>query len=240
MHDWLPFRDAFLQEMLSGEAPSQDKSCSSCQEAKTTTMYRCSDCFHSGLVCLECCLKNHIQHPFHCIQEWTGQYFAPTTLETLGFILHLGHGGSSCSDVGENNGEGMRDSITTLVVMDIGQIYTHKVSWCKCSDAPTKPIQLLQTGLYPGSVDSPRSAFTFRLMDYYHVDSTECNTTPQSFCTKLRRLTNRYHPHTVPVSVILLEYLIISDWKTGPLQRIDQSITTMGQYPGPHAVWIWT
>ena len=201
MRDWLDFCEAFTSEILSTINPLPAKSCSSCQTV-ADSMYRCTDCFGGIHLCLKCCLEDHSHHPFHRIEKWAGRYFAPTTLKDLGYILHLGHKGLRCPSLGEQENPQRGDSMPTLTVMDIGCIHIHTVSWCKCPDAATKPIQLLRMGLYPGSSHSPQTAFTFRLLDYYHMDSMECNTTSQSFCTKLRRLTNKYHPDQVPVSTI--------------------------------------
>jgi len=201
MKDWLPFRDTFLFEMLAVEAFSLDKSCFKCHDFHNS-IYRCSNCFHPGVLCLKCCLETHAWHPFHRIKKWTGHYFATTTFRELGYILHLGHGGAPCPTLSDQGAESKGESTTVLTVVDIGHIHSHKASWCKCSDAPPKVVQLLKSHLFPGSIHSPRTGFTFRVMEYYHMDSNECNTPAQSFYTKLKRLTNRYHPHSVPVSSV--------------------------------------
>jgi len=206
MRDWQSHRDNFLSEILSVEGPPQDKSCGNCGRTEQA-IYRCSDCFYSGLLCLDCCLKDHIRHPFHHIKVWTGQYFSPTTLHRLGYILHLGHGGLPCPISGEQGERDSKASKGTLIVVDIRSIHSHSVSWCRCPGAPSRPAQLLRMHLYPASIQSPRTAFTFQLLEYYHLDSVECNTTPLSFCNKLRRLTNKYNPDAVPVSAILLVLL---------------------------------
>jgi len=185
-------------QILSMEGPPSNMDCCSCGSHEGGR-YKCSDCFFTGLLCLDCCLADHARHPFHRIKRWTGTYFARTTLAELGYVLYLGHGGSRCPSMGEARGG---DWNGTLVVVDIGHIHTHNVAWCTCTDAPSKWTQLIEMQLYPGSVQYPRTAFTFRLLDYYQLDATECNTTPQSFCTKLRRSTNKHHPDTVPVSVL--------------------------------------
>src|SRR5215470_17621661 len=238
MRDWLDFRDDFMFEILSTINPPPMKSCSSCQTV-LDSVYRCTDCFGGSHLCLKCCLEDHSRLPFHQIQKWNGRYFAPTTLQDLGYILHLGHGGLRCPSSGEAENSSRGDSTSTLTVMDIGCIHTHVVSWCKCSGAGTKPIQLLRMGLYPGSTHSPRTAFTFRLLDYYHMDSTECNVTSQSFCMKLKRLTNRYHPDEVPVSTIYQTWRRSGSSKTEPIQGTHSGITTMERHPSSDILWMW-
>lgn len=185
---------------------------------------------------MKCCLLEHSRHPFHRIQEWTGFYFAPTTLTQLGYLIHLGHGGSPCPVPGEK-----ANATTSMVVIDIGQVYSLKVCWCKCDDAPIRPEQLIDMKLYSASVHIPRTAFTERLLEYYHIDATECKTSTQSFYTKLQRLTNKYHPETVPVCVTChIIFQIVAKIRIGSIQRTGSSITTVGQHPGTHGVWIWS
>jgi hypothetical protein len=191
MRDWMDQRDMFIHEMLSIEAPPKNTTCGSCRQV--TGIYRCSDCQCSWLFCKACCLKDHIRHPFHTISEWNGNYFITTSLQNLGFVLHVGHEGSECPKAQEYaEGE--------FTVVDIAGVYHHRLSWCRCSDAPSRSIQLLQRSLYPSTVQYPRTAFTFRLLRYYHVEVMECGSTPSSFMTKLQRVTNPHHPNTVKVS----------------------------------------
>jgi hypothetical protein len=200
MEDWLPWRDSFVIHILSVEAlTDNEKCCGSCQ-AVDNAIYRCLDCFYTGLFCQDCCLKDHARHPFHRISQWNGHYFKPATLQDIGYIMHLGHGGLPCP-MSEDHPK------SAVVFMDVGLIHTHTVAWCRCPDAHPRPIQLLRMRQYPGSVKSPRTAFTFRGLDYFHMDSVECNTTVESFCRKQQRLTNGYHPNEIPVSIIVLRII---------------------------------
>ena len=46
-------------------------------------------------------------------------------------------------------------------------------------------------------------AFTFEVLDHFHIDAMECKTAALNFYNKLRRLTNNVFPTTAPVSVNL-------------------------------------
>ena len=185
-----------FQILLTEALTDNDNSCGTCQETGNV-IYRCSDCFYTGLFCHDCCLKDHARHPFHWISQWNGQYFKPITLRDIGYVVYLGHGGIPCPATG--------DHVTTDVVfVDVGCIYIHKVAWCRCSNAHSKAVQLLRMRQYPASLTSPRTAFTFRVLDDFYMDSVQCNTTAEAFCRKKQRLTNVYHPNGIPVSTILL------------------------------------
>jgi hypothetical protein len=200
MRDWLPYQREFQEEILSSESPGSDTSCASCEKLDGG-QYRCSDCYFNGLLCQECCVKDHTRHPFHSISQWNGKYFQSTSLQAIGFVLYLGHGGLRCPAndwLEDENGGG------EFTVVDMDGVYNHKMVWCGCTNAPQRWKQLLQMKLYPASVQFPRTAFTFQLLRYYNIDILECSATASSFMSKLRRLTNLYHPLTVPVIVIFV------------------------------------
>jgi CxC2 like cysteine cluster associated with KDZ transposases len=60
-------------------------------------------------------------------------------------------------------------------------------------------MQLMAAGLYPATFHNPKTAFTFRVLEDFHLDNLECKTTPSQFFSRLRRLTNDEFPNTVPV-----------------------------------------
>jgi hypothetical protein len=140
-------------------------------------------------------------------------------LNAEGFILHLGHGGSPCpanvasaaepeaTEDGECDGvdevllEGWepRDK-RTLVIVDVSGVHQLIISWCCCQGAPDHGVQLFQHSLFPASTSRPSTAFTFAVLEYFHVDAVECKTSASNFFNKLRRLTDFSSPQSVPVS----------------------------------------
>lgn len=48
------------------------------------------------LLCGGCCLKVHQTLPFHRLKKWTGKFFDSSSLDDVGFLLHMGHGGTMC------------------------------------------------------------------------------------------------------------------------------------------------
>ena len=146
-----------------------------------------------------------------------------------GFILHLGHGGLCCpanatppsmgceavkdGEQGEAVKDGEQDEVLldaweprdtrTLVIIDISGVYQLIISWCCCPDAPDHGTQLFQHHLFPASTSRPSTAFTFGVLEYFHIDAVECKTSASNFSNKLRRLTNFSSPQSVPVSEII-------------------------------------
>jgi hypothetical protein len=110
--------------------------------------------------------------------------------------LHAGHGSQQCPLSSAHNE-------TLICIVDVIGVFHHKLRWCCCPDVEPFYAQLLRLGLYPSSLERPGTAFTFSLLDYFHIDAVECKTSANNFYTKLRRLTNSLFPHKVPVSACL-------------------------------------
>ena len=188
-------RDVYISEILSREQPPTNMLCPKCQSKQG--LLRCEDCFSRSVLCHECCLTVHQDAPFHSIKRWTGLFFQDTSLDEEGFTLHLCHGGAPCPEVQFKTSA--QDNKKCLVVVDVSGVHQLHVGWCQCDDAPGADIQLLRNCLFPASISNPSTAFTFKLLHYFHIDSVECKTSALSFFSKLRRLTNEFSPDSVPV-----------------------------------------
>lgn len=218
----MPRRESFLQLLLELEGQSPDGSCKQC--GTSNGRFRCSDCIGDSVHCQNCVLKQHKLLPFHRIKVWNGKYFAETTLQDQGYVLHLGHGGETCPGVEDpwldidgdlpitedvdilqdnisasrNQKDHVKDSVVNIV--HTTGVYKHSVRWCLCPRTPEKAVQLFQMKLFPASHLRPETAFTFDVLEHFHIDAMECKTAGGSFMRKVCRLTNKAFPHKVPVS----------------------------------------
>lgn len=86
-----------------------------------------------------------------------------------------------------------------ITVVDRSGVHEIGVSWCRCPEAPGHDMQLMMAGLFPATFYNPKTVFTFRVLEDFHLDNLECKTTPSQFFSRLRRLTNDEFPNTVPV-----------------------------------------
>lgn len=206
MYEWLAHRDVAQDIFLQREAPPAEMLCTTCKTAPANL--RCLDCFGCPETCLSCCLAQHSLLPFHRIQQWNGLCFEHTSLYDQGFKIHLGHNGQPCPSLycpDEDPDVFMatpKKSVkeTFMVLVDVNGVFSHTVSPCRCEGSEDVWKQLFRLGLFPASFSRPQTAFTFSVLDYFHVDALECTTTALGFFSKLRRLTNEVFPHTVPVS----------------------------------------
>jgi CxC2 like cysteine cluster associated with KDZ transposases len=98
-----------------------------------------------------------------------------------------------------NPGRTDKDGNPIITVVDRSGVHEIGVNWCSCPDAPEHDMQLMMAGLFPATFRNPKTAFTFRVLEDFHLDNLECKTTPSQFFSRLRRLTNDEFPNTVPV-----------------------------------------
>ncbi|KAG1787530.1 uncharacterized protein HD556DRAFT_1312716 [Suillus plorans] len=135
--------------------------------------------------------------PFHRISQWTGGFFKDTSLTKIGLEVHLGHAGKPCpgltdewcdtDDEGDHLTEGpwiplINDPRLTTVV-DTSGLHSLMIRFCKCTDAMSPDMQLLETSLFPASFTSPKTAFTFAVLDDFLLDNLECGTSAMNYYT---------------------------------------------------------
>ncbi|KAG9075532.1 hypothetical protein FS749_012785 [Ceratobasidium sp. UAMH 11750] len=72
-----------------------------------------------------------------------------------------------------------------------------KVNYCTHAEAPTKPLQLLASGLFPCSDINPRSVFTTTLLETYNIFLTVGRTSAHKFYSVLERITKPGFPGNV-------------------------------------------
>jgi hypothetical protein len=106
--------------------------------------------------------------------------------------FQLGFGSSS---PGRND----KDPNPVITIIDRSGVHEIGVRWCCCLNAPDRDMQLMAAGLFPATFQNPKTAFTFRVLEEFHLDNLECKTTPSQFISRLRRLTSDEFPNSVPV-----------------------------------------
>lgn len=89
-----------------------------------------------------------------------------------------------------------------IVVVDTTGIHHIGVKWCVCLLGKEKWAQLLEIGLYPGSIARPKTAFTFQVLDDFLIENAECKTSALSYYSKLKRITSNAFPQLAAVSTV--------------------------------------
>ncbi|KAJ7916471.1 hypothetical protein B0H13DRAFT_2231608 [Mycena leptocephala] len=151
--------------------------------AEPKRMFRCGNC-GEFLQCLSCSLEYHQLSPLHFLEEWQGEFWKKTTLEDMGLVYHVGHGGQCCP----------APALVTrkMVVINIGGIHTVSFQYCGCSRSrETSNIGLLmRNAWYPASLTDPSTCTTFRVLDIFRLLSVVGNINAHDFVMALERHTD--------------------------------------------------
>ncbi|KAG2075575.1 hypothetical protein BDR04DRAFT_1005086 [Suillus decipiens] len=83
-------------------------------------------------------------------------------------------------------------------VVDTSGLHSLMIRFCWCTDALSPNMQLFKTGLFLASFTSPKTAFTFAVLDDFLLDNLECGTSAMNYYSKLRQMTSSVFPHLVP------------------------------------------
>ena len=59
----------------------------------------------------------------------------------------------------------------------------------------------MRAKLFPASMIRPETAFTFEVLDHFHLDALECKTAAMNFMSKIVRISNEAFPGNVPVRI---------------------------------------
>ncbi|TFK81526.1 hypothetical protein K466DRAFT_501978 [Polyporus arcularius HHB13444] len=189
MQTWLPERDQYLDELVRWEGHGSffaDR-CAHCPQAPAgRAVFRCLDCSPGPLSCAGCLVGKHSQLPYHRIQRWTGQSFETSALCDAGLSIQLGHAdGSACS----NPIAGRKD----FCAIDINGRHNLHINFCGCdhaADAGNLVQQLMRFDLYPATHVEPNTAFTFRMLEHYHIQSLQGKISMFDYYQSLERLTD--------------------------------------------------
>ncbi|KAG2109222.1 hypothetical protein DEU56DRAFT_750018 [Suillus clintonianus] len=84
------------------------------------------------------------------------------------------------------------------MVVDTSGLHSLTIRLCQCPGAPSADMQLFEIGLFPASFISPKTVFTFAVLDDFLLDNLECGTSAMNYYSKLRRVTSSVFPHLVP------------------------------------------
>ena len=172
-----------------------------CQCGSKEALYRCAGmekCFDPRLRCQACILKDHILHPLHRIEIWNGNHFMGTSLQHLGFLLHLGHHGDRCPNLSSTT----RPRI--IVVGHTNGFHKISVHFCHCEGAASEAIQLMDQELFPATITQPESMFSFSLLENYHAHSLTSKKSMYDYHAALVNLTSAAFPQEVPVRFLII------------------------------------
>ncbi|KAJ7185939.1 hypothetical protein C8R46DRAFT_1208043 [Mycena filopes] len=164
LFEWRVHRDEYLRTLLrlEGCGDADADVCPRCR-ATTPTM--------------------HEDHPLHIVDVWDGFWFHRSSLKALGLRVRLHHKG--CASPTPVNG---------FVVLDLGYIHVVDVDFCGCErrHSTHRRTELLRNRWYPATHDVPRTAATFRCLNFFVIQTHQAKTTMYDFYAALERSTCGY------------------------------------------------
>jgi hypothetical protein len=169
--------------------------CSRCElKPARKAVYRCLECFIHEPLCSACIVHSHLLQPFHHIEKWMDAFFMKISLNDIGHVIYLGHGGKRCpANMGDPN---------SFVVVHTNGVHQRSIHYCKCTKSAQtedKTLQLINHRLFPPTVNVPQTAFTFDVLEHFHHHSLSAKTSSYDYFDALRRYTNAAFPRSVPV-----------------------------------------
>ncbi|KIK72238.1 hypothetical protein PAXRUDRAFT_181097, partial [Paxillus rubicundulus Ve08.2h10] len=85
-----------------------------------------------------------------------------------------------------------------LTLVDMTGVHLLWVHYCVCPTSQQFHMQLLESGLLSATIDQPKMAFSFSMLNDFIHDNLECGTSASNYYNKLRRITSNVFPHLVP------------------------------------------
>lgn len=83
----------------------------------------------------------------------------------MGLRVYLGHNGRPCPVAHE--------VVQGFTVLDTSGVHDIKLVYCGCPGHPYFNIQLLRARWFPATIRSPHSAFTFDVLNTFHLLNTQ-------------------------------------------------------------------
>ena len=185
---------------------------------KNTSIHRCISCIYSPLLCKNCLLRLHYCNPLHHIEVcghystfesgfyslshkiWNGDHWIRDELITQGLEIRLGHHGNPC----------LTPMTRDMFIMDVGTFNHVRVVFCGCSAIYEERLehnQLLSARLFPATFSSPKTAFTFLLLDHLISLSARGKTSTFDLYCAIRSQTDCCELEDWPVSLFLQSHV---------------------------------
>ncbi|KIM27650.1 hypothetical protein M408DRAFT_24310 [Serendipita vermifera MAFF 305830] len=177
---WAEHQEEYLSILIDHEAPPLRYQLCGCGSG-AVAVFDCNSCHGRSVHCKACILLIHQRMPFHRIKMWNGDFMEETSLSKLGLVMFFGHSGDMCPTATDAQ---------ELTVLHIDGFHNILASYCRCNTIAAFHLQLFEGKLFSASIDSPKSAFTFELLQHYRIHHLEGKGSAYTYIQSLYRLTN--------------------------------------------------
>ncbi|KAG0700258.1 hypothetical protein DFH29DRAFT_807820, partial [Suillus ampliporus] len=173
----------FLLEFVRLEGHG-DFAQATCFCGEANPVFQCEDCHGTDLMCHTCTVCVHERQPLHRMECWNGTSFQVTTLKALGVHFQLGH------PIGIRCINPKSASNNDFVILDCNGVHEVRLDFCGCESAQPHITQLLRVRLFPSTTTDPKSAATFRVLEYFQMLSFESKASVWEFYNTVAHLTD--------------------------------------------------
>lgn len=167
-----------------------------CGEGKRLVKCKDDGCFQYSTTCVSCFIRSHHYLPFHWALVWDpirGFWnkfdYSALSEDTA---IQLGHKGKDTCPSPR--------SPVIFYITHVNGIHTTRVRFCGCRGSLDRVGQLMAANLFPATTDEPQSAFSFALLQDFHMHNLQSKCSAFDYILSLRRLTDDVKTDSVPVS----------------------------------------
>ncbi|KAJ6534285.1 hypothetical protein B0H19DRAFT_964687 [Mycena capillaripes] len=240
MKDFQAKQGVFLRGLLSRyHAPLLGTACA-CGKANHLRQVACSDCLQAELLCRQCWLNKHRTIPTHWALVWNKKerFFEKYDFSRVAknAVIAVGHNGHRCPDA---------DPGRSFTLVESNGIHAMAISFCHCTQTDGKRgapeyEQLLEAGIFPGSVTEPKTGYTLNLLEYYREQRSQAKVSAYSFVHVLQRMADPFFSGSVPD--IYANFLVVTRyhqaldivlWR-GHAHDVDKALPGEADHPYPH------
>ena len=184
LNEWLTKEDEYIDALLDFEDIGKVLLCGHCNR-DNKPLFRCAACIGTSCYCKDCTVLMHRENPFHRIALWdqASGCFRDTSLAAIGLVVILGHVAPYivCPNPG---------SLLGLTAVHTNGIHNISIQSCECPHAKSLDLQLFDQRLFPASVHSPQTAFSFTVLEQFRYHHLEGKGSAYTFMNALYRLTD--------------------------------------------------
>ncbi|KAK1230542.1 hypothetical protein PQX77_006367 [Marasmius sp. AFHP31] len=147
--------------------------------------YACRNCVQYANSCEECWIQRHEGNPFHWVHQWQPDGFYRrlnmACLREGTHALQLGHPGGICPSP---------DDPQNVTIVHTNGIHGTQLRMCFCNGRPDLVAQSMNARLFPGTLQAPRTFFTFQVLDKYLNHHLASEKSTYAYLGGLRQLTD--------------------------------------------------
>lgn len=124
----------------------------------------------------------------------------------------------------------------SFTLIDVDGIHEVAVDFCGCESVQPHVVQLLRMRWWPATVTSPKTAATFRLLEWFHILGNQSKVSAYEYYMSLVRRTD----NVASSAKVRMKFTVpyhTANFLSGPLFRLPSNCPPVGSHQAPQALW---